>query len=53
MKKIKIPINENEKKMIISALIDFRNEILKQGRYTDPIDELLLKINKMKGAIKL
>ena len=31
-KKIKLPI--------------FRNEIIKQGRYTNPIDELLLKINR-------
>lgn len=51
MRKIKIPINDEERKMIITALIDFRNIILKQGRYTDSIDEVLLKVNKLKGTI--
>lgn len=53
MRKIKIPINEQERKIIISALIDFRNMVLKQGRYVDSIDELLLKVNKTKGAMQL
>ncbi len=45
-KKIKLPIYSNEIEIIIKSLIEFRNEIIKQGRYTNPIDELLLKINR-------
>ena len=45
-KKIKLPIYINEKEIIINALIEFRNKILQQGRYTDPIDELIIKVNK-------
>lgn len=45
-KKIKLPIYNNEIEIIIKALMEFRNEILKQGRYTNPIDELIIKINR-------
>lgn len=45
-KTIKLPIYNNEIEIIIKALIEFRNEILKQGRYTNPIDEILIKVNK-------
>lgn len=45
-KKIKLPIYSNEIEIIIKSLIEFRNEIIKQGRYTNPIDELLLKIKR-------
>lgn len=44
-KKIKLPIYNNETKIIINALNEFRNKIIKQGRYTEPVDELILKIN--------
>jgi len=40
MKKIKFPITNNEKRIILNALIEFRNDLLKQNRYTDSVDEL-------------
>lgn len=46
MKKIKIKYNKNELKIILLALNEFRNNIIKQGRYTEPIDEVIIKINK-------
>lgn len=45
-KKIKLPIYNNEMKIILNALNEFRNKILQQGRYSDPVDELILKLNK-------
>lgn len=45
-KKIKLPIKSEETKMILNALIQFKNEKLKKGIYTDSIDELILKLNK-------
>lgn len=45
-KKIKLSIYNNETKIITNALNEFSNKIIKQGRCTEPIDELLLKIIK-------
>jgi len=44
-KKIELPIYNNEIKIILRALNEFRNKIIIQGRYTNPIDELIVKIN--------
>ena len=44
--KVKLPIYNNEIEIINKALIEFRNKIVKQGRYTNPIDELIIKVNK-------
>ena len=43
--KIRLEIYDYEIKIILRALNEFRNEIISQGRYTNPIDELILKIN--------
>ena len=45
-KKIKLPIKIEETKIILNALLQFKNNKIKQGLYTDSIDELILKINK-------
>lgn len=47
MKKIKLSINNIETNIILNALIQFKNDKLKQGIYTEPIDELILKLNKI------
>ena len=47
MKKIKIPIKNIETNIILNALIQFKNDKLKQGIYTKPIDEIILKLNKI------
>lgn len=44
--KIKLQIYNNEIKIVLTALNEFRNKILEQERYTEPVDELILKINK-------
>ncbi len=43
-KKIKIVVNEHEFNLIIRALNDLRNEQIKKGETTEPINELLLKL---------
>lgn len=45
-KKIKLPIKNNELKLVLNALNEFRNKIIQQGKYADPIDELIIKLNK-------
>lgn len=46
-KKIKLPIYNNEVKIVLNTLNEFRNIIIQQGKYTEPIDELILKLNKI------
>lgn len=46
MKKIKLPIYNKERIIIFNALNEFRNKLIKEGRYTDPVDELIIKVNK-------
>ena len=47
MKKMKLPIKNIETNIILNALIQFKNDKLKQDIYIEPIDELILKLNKI------
>ena len=50
MKKTKyhLYLTPDERRTVINSLIDLRNELISQGRYTDIIDELLVKFTKAK-----
>ena len=37
-------LDEYERGIIINALNDKRNALIKKGRYTDAVDEVLLKV---------
>ena len=39
-----IAIDENERKIILNALNALRNKLLAEGRYTDAVDDLLIKV---------
>ena len=41
-------LTPDERRIVINSLIDFRNDLISQGRYTDIIDELLIKLTKAK-----
>ena len=41
-------LTTDERHTVINSLIDLRNELISQGRYTDIIDELLVKFTKAK-----
>ena len=43
-KKIQMYMTDNEQSILIAALIDMKNNLHAQGRYTDCIDEIPLKI---------
>ena len=43
-KKYHIQFTKQEKALIIETLIEFKNELQRQGRYTDAIDDLLIKV---------
>ena len=38
----------DERRTVINSLIDLRNRLISQGKYTDIIDELLIKLTKAK-----
>lgn len=41
-------LTPDERRTVINSLIDLRTELISQGRYTDIIDELLIKLTKAK-----
>ena len=43
-KKIRLTLNDHEYRIVINAINDMRNKLIQEGRYTDAVDELLLKI---------
>ena len=46
IKKYKIRLTEDEQNIIINGLLNWRNQLIKEGKYTtDAIDDLLLKLS--------
>ena len=35
-----------ERRYIFNALLTFRNKLIAQGRYTDAVDEVIMKLRK-------
>lgn len=42
--KTKYRFDEYEVRIIINALIELRNQLIREGRNTDAVDELLIKL---------
>ena len=43
MTKTKYRFTYDEVRVIVLALVELKNQLIEEGRYTDPIDELLVK----------
>ena len=43
MEKYHLYLDETERRVIILCLNDFRNKLIAEGRYTDCVDELIIK----------
>lgn len=41
-------LTNEERRAVISSLIELRNRLLFQGKYTDVVDELLVKFTRAK-----
>lgn len=41
-------LTPDERRTVINSLIDLRNDLISQDKYTDIIDELLIKLTKAK-----
>lgn len=46
--KYHIYLTVEERRVVINSLIDLRNDLISQGKYTDIIDELIIKFTKAK-----
>lgn len=46
--KYHIYLTPDERRTVINSLIDLKNNLITQGKYTDIIDELLIKLTKAK-----
>lgn len=46
MKKIKIKVDDFELRLIIRALTEWRNDLLRENKPTEDIDELLIRFCK-------
>ena len=44
--KYHVYLKTEEKRLLIKALIDERNLLIANGRYTDAVDDLIIKITK-------
>ena len=44
-KKRYLYLNDEETRLVLQSLIRFKNKLLQQGRYTDCVDELILKVS--------
>ena len=41
-------LTHNERRTVINSLICLKNDLISQGRYTDAVDELIVKLIKAK-----
>ena len=41
-------LTHNERRTVINSLICLKNDLISQGRYTDGVDELIVKLTKAK-----
>ena len=44
--KYHIYLDEQERAQMILSLIDLKNKLIEQGKYTDAVDNVLIKITK-------
>ena len=44
--KYHIYLSEQERSQVIQFLIELKNDLIAQGRYTDAVDDVLIKLTK-------
>lgn len=47
-KKYHLFLTTDERRLILNSLIDMKNQLIRTGRYTDAIDEIIIKLTKAK-----
>ena len=51
-KKRYIALDDSEWKIVINALNNLRNSLIRQGRYTDAVDDIMIKVINAKPKSK-
>ena len=46
-----LTLTSAEHRLMVHGLLQWRNKLLTQGRYTDAVDELLIKLQKRKHEL--
>ncbi len=41
-------LNDEEYSLVVQALVLLKNKLIREGRYTDAVDELIIKFSKAK-----
>ncbi len=44
-KKNHLYLDNEERRLLLHSLVELKNQLIKQGRYTDPVDELIFKVS--------
>lgn len=47
-KKYRLSLNKEEFDLIFNCLIELKNNLIRRGRYTDAVDDILIKFLKCK-----
>ena len=47
-KKYYLVLDDFERRMLLNNLNDFRNKLIAEGKYTDLLDEVIIKVAKAK-----
>lgn len=45
-KKYYVYVNSQDRRIILHSLVDLKNQLIQQGRFTNCIDELIFKVTK-------
>ena len=45
-----LTLEPDEYRILLRCLIHFRNALIAEGKYTDAVDEILLKLDKCKSS---
>ena len=43
-KKTHLYLDGEERRLLLHSLVDLKNQLIRQGRYTDPVDELIFRV---------
>lgn len=45
-KKYHLYVDSQERKILLHSLVELKNQLIQQGRYTDCVDEIIFKVIK-------
>ena len=43
-RKLNLRVSDAESKLLLHSLVELRNALIREGRYTDFVDEVILKV---------